>query len=141
MYTFNWHQDWDNYTYEYSGYYEFKQKIFNTYNIIINFDQYYNTTKKTNKIYYYPNIQITKKRKIKTTLRQTGPGYISGLILIKNTLLEFENFIKNKHNDKQIYIVILWSDNRRRNIYSKYLKKYGYKFDYIFQKCLVKKLI
>ena len=53
-------------------------------------------------------------------------GGIEALLWIRDVILDFPNFIGNPFNKKQ-YIVIHWSDSRRRDIYKR-LEKYGFRF-------------
>lgn len=46
-------------------------------------------------------------------------------------LLEQEVIKENKFYDKKIMIMISWVDNRRRDIYYKYLSKRGYKYEIV----------
>lgn len=75
----------------------------------------------------------------------TGKGDISSLIWAKNKLIELEQELTDGESlstvdDVTNKIVVKWADNRRRNVYEKYLtKKLGYKIDrYDNQKCLMK---
>lgn len=46
-------------------------------------------------------------------------------------LLEQEVIKENKFYNRKIMIMISWVDNRRRNIYYKYLSKRGYKYEVV----------
>lgn len=46
-------------------------------------------------------------------------------------LLEQEVIKENKFYNRKIMIMISWVDNRRRNIYYKYLSKRGYKYEIV----------
>lgn len=46
-------------------------------------------------------------------------------------LLEQEVIKENKFYDKKVMIMISWVDNRRRDIYYKYLSKRGYKYEIV----------
>jgi hypothetical protein len=46
-------------------------------------------------------------------------------------LLEQEVIKENKFYDKKVMIMISWVDNRRRDIYYKYLSKRGYKYEVV----------
>lgn len=46
-------------------------------------------------------------------------------------LLEQEVIKENKFYNKKIMIMISWVDNRRRDIYYKYLSKRGYKYEVV----------
>ena len=68
--------------------------------------------------------------------KSTGKYGIKTLLITRDIILEFENYIKNEiapsefHKDIKFYIVIGWLDNRRRNVYERGLKKYGYAISY-----------
>lgn len=46
-------------------------------------------------------------------------------------ILEQEVIKENKFYDKKVMIMISWVDNRRRDIYYKYLSKRGYKYEVV----------
>ena len=66
----------------------------------------------------------------------TGKYGIKTLLIARDIILEFENYIKNEiapsefHKDNKFYIIISWLDNRRRNVYERGLKNYGYQYTY-----------
>lgn len=47
------------------------------------------------------------------------------------SLLEQEVIKENKFYDKKVMIMISWVDNKRRDIYYKYLSKRGYKYEIV----------
>lgn len=69
----------------------------------------------------------------------TGEGDLEGLIWAKNKLIEFETQ-SSLPNICTHRVIVEWDDNRRRNVYNKYLtKKLGYKMTrYEGGKCLLK---
>lgn len=72
--------------------------------------------------------------------KETGNCGLEGLIWAKKQLVEFEKFIKENKNGN-VVISIYWTDNRRRNVYEKVLKKLGYQINYRHScKCLSKKV-
>lgn len=70
----------------------------------------------------------------------TGDGSIESLIWAKNKLKFFEDAIRERGVH---HIIVQWDDNRRRDVYIKYLtKKLGYKESiYNNKKCLSKTII
>lgn len=68
--------------------------------------------------------------------KSTGKYGIKTLLIARDIILEFENYIKNEiapskfHKDNKFYIIISWLDNRRRNVYERGLKNYGYQYTY-----------
>lgn len=69
-------------------------------------------------------------------------GGLKALIWIKNQMLNFPQYYKEKYNtkDTNLYICISWSDSRRRNIYERLLED-GFKFQIIHNnKTLIKKV-
>jgi len=72
--------------------------------------------------------------------KETGKCGLEGLIWAKKQLIEFEEFIKENKNE-DVIISIYWTDNRRRDVYEKALKKNGYEIGYRHScKCLYKKV-
>lgn len=67
-----------------------------------------------------------KHRKVLEEKELKSRGGIKALLWIKEVVLAFPAFYENPHNKKQ-YIVIHWSDSRRRNIYKR-LEREGFKF-------------
>lgn len=53
-------------------------------------------------------------------------GGLKALFWVKQVILEFPKFYGNAYNKRQ-YIIIHWSDNRRRDIYKR-LEKDGFRF-------------
>jgi len=67
-------------------------------------------------------------------------GGIRSIFWIKEAMYDFPNYFKNKVRDRQQYICIGWSNNRRRNIYSRLIKE-GFEFrSEQGRKILIKKL-
>lgn len=65
---------------------------------------------------------------------------MEGMIFAYNAVKEFEQYIIDKKNSK-IRIRCYWGDNRRKNIYERYLNKIGYEIKFLNnQKRLVKNL-
>ena len=50
--------------------------------------------------------------------------------------ISVEKYIKDKiapnkfHKDNKYYVIVGWDNNRRRNVYERGLKKYGYQYTY-----------
>lgn len=75
------------------------------------------------------------------TGRNTGKGTIESLLWARRQLIEFEEFIRGRKFNCDITISVLWTDNRRRDIYIRYLALLGYAVNYRWgNKCLIKKL-
>ena len=65
---------------------------------------------------------------------------IKTLLIAREIIIEFENFIKDIvtkkreegliSKDLKYYIEVGWDDNRRRKVYERGLKKYGYDYTY-----------
>ncbi|MCC0642226.1 MULTISPECIES: hypothetical protein [unclassified Clostridioides] len=55
----------------------------------------------------------------------TGECGLEGLIWAKNTLKEFEYFIKREKVRQRI--IVSWTDNKKKKVYVKYLGKMKYK--------------
>ena len=98
--------------------------------------------------YYYGVYLHIGKRKRDDRLKQTGKCGLSGLIWGKKKIIEFEEYIKNNYNEfchftkPEIFILIGWDDNKRRNVYARGLKDIGFYFKYIGnKKYLVKQII
>ena len=51
-----------------------------------------------------------------------------------------QKIIKAYNEDYNIIFVVNWLDNQRRDIYTRYLKRYGYTIGYDGEKCLRKKV-
>lgn len=67
-----------------------------------------------------------KHRQVFEEKEYKSRGGVKALLWIKEVVLAFPAFWGNPYNKKQ-YIVIRWSDNRRRNIYKR-LEREGFKF-------------
>lgn len=106
-----------------------------------------------NKICYYVAFTIAnKKRDINgwlngeannINLKETGRNGLTPLLWAKKQIVDFEKWIvKGTYDNKDIYICIVWDDNRRRNAYQYGLRKNGYIFGNIDgYKCLYKQII
>jgi hypothetical protein len=136
-----------NFGYEYdSGYYNTK-KLSNGQTATILF---FKDNLKRDIEYSVAFVIANKKKHIKQWLleekdvlsdKETGNCGLEGLIWAKKQLFEFEEFIKERYNEKT-FICIYWTDNRRRNVYEKVLKKIGYEMNYRHsRKCLSKLII
>lgn len=62
----------------------------------------------------------------------TGKVGLEGLIWAKKQIIEFEKFILKSNHKEKVYISVLWSDNRRRKVYERGLKKLGFKYQFAF---------
>lgn len=68
--------------------------------------------------------------------KSTGKYGIKTLLVARDIILEFEKYIKDKiapnkfHKDNKYYVIVGWDNNRRRNVYERGLKKYGYQYTY-----------
>ena len=78
-----------------------------------------------------------KRKRIKAWIEEredlddtTGTCGLEGIIWAKNGILEFERFIKEyylkRDKCKKHRITISWTDNKRKKVYTRYLKRYGY---------------
>lgn len=77
----------------------------------------------------------TKKKHMEKVLDNptiTGKAGMEGLIWAKNKILEFEEFIVTKYPKERIIVKVHWADNRRRDVYTKALSKYGYRTEHRF---------
>lgn len=75
--------------------------------------------------------------------KTTGRCGLEGLIWAKRKIIEFEEFIGNRYRkgSKETIITVQWTNNRRRNVYEKGLKKLDYQIGYRDkQKCLFKRI-
>lgn len=94
------------------------------------------------------NVVLTinnKKKQIFQTSEHvtTGRCGLEGLLWAKKAILDFEKYILEEiKNDKiKIYIMVMWTDNRRRNTYIRGLKNDGYTISKIDgYKCLLKQI-
>lgn len=97
-------------------------------------------------VYCYVSLSSGKKRKdlkifMDKGYKNNGVG-ISALLWAKRLMLSFPDYYQSlpgrDHKNKKVYIAINWSDNRRRDIYSR-LKQQGFIFmNTEFGKSLVK---
>lgn len=97
------------------------------------FTEYTNDIKR--KTYWFISAIIYNKRKNKSMLYEntisSGNFGIKGLIVIKNIILNFEDFIKNRHTNKEHFLIIYGSDSKRRRIYKESLKRIGFSYGLI----------
>lgn len=95
------------------------------------------------KYYYNIYLVISNKRKQAdyTYGQVTGKDGLMGLLWAKKKIIEFEEFIKEKHQDVPIVIYCNWTDNKRRNVYERGLSKLGYKYNMIFNSKALCKII
>jgi hypothetical protein len=85
---------------------------------------------------YHYNIYLVTSHKRRQAddvrLKQTGKDGLKGLLWAKEKIIEFEEFIKEKHEGIPVIIHCSWDDNRRRNVYERGLKGLGYRFNNLF---------
>ena len=102
---------------------------------------------KTNKIYYYSiYFAIADKRKTidNSMYHITGKDGLLGLIWARNKLIEFEQYIKERHcfdKTKKHILYCIWTDNRRRNVYERGLVPLGFSFMRVFNRKTLGKVI
>lgn len=94
--------------------------------------------------YYNIYLCIYSKRKHEdnnySTLKRTGKDGLIGLLWAKQKILEFEKFIADKNKVSIIYCY--WSDNHRRDVYWRGLKKCDYKMGILDgKKAIYKKIV
>lgn len=78
---------------------------------------------------FWVAVSSGKKKKHREVFEEKdykSKGGIKALLWVKEVILAFPAFWQNPYNKRQ-YIVIHWSDNRRRNIYKR-LEREGFKF-------------
>lgn len=67
---------------------------------------------------------------------------IDGLMFAYNAIKEFEKYIVEIKEDSKIIMRCHWADNRRRDIYERYLSRIGYKVKFLNgHKRFVKELV
>lgn len=95
------------------------------------------------KYYYDVYLEIVHKKKAKADNfnKITGKDGVISLLWGKQKIKEFEELIKSQTDGKESIIIIVWDDNRRRNVYERGLKNIGYKFEKIFNKKVLCKRI
>lgn len=90
---------------------------------------YINLTLNSTKI--YTSISSGKKRKLLNIFEEKGIKNNNGLkplIIAKNIMYEFGCYYKKEWiNYGDVFLCIQWSDNRRKNIYTRLLKE-GFRF-------------
>lgn len=107
------------------------------YNIIVTIEESDKTLK------YWISASSGKKKRdfyVFDDKSEKSLGGIKALVWLKESMLEFPIFYKNRVYKRKEYICINWSDSRRRDIYSR-LQKEGFIFMNIDgNKCLMKKI-
>lgn len=85
---------------------------------------------------YYYNIYLVISNKRKQSEynygKTTGKDGLKGLLWARGRIVEFEEFIKEKHKGIPVIIYCSWDDNRRRKAYERGLRNKGYKFNHLF---------
>lgn len=97
----------------------------------------------------YVNIYMTLYNKRTQTehnesnILSTGNFPMETIIVAKKAFHMLEDkFIDKFSSDKDITFYITWYDTKRRNVYYKYLNRYGYSFGNIYgKKALIKRVI
>lgn len=120
------------YDYENRTYY-IKEKIYNQTMII----QLEECDRSLDMVYYNVVLGVYNKRK--HAQKNEDNAIITGKYPFETVakaarafnLLEQEVIKENKFYNKKIMIMISWVDNRRRDIYYKYLSKRGYKYEIV----------
>lgn len=128
-----------------------KNNFLRTCNEEDNFDYYYKRKKLSNGQFvqiefqeaYQPsnfvdfNINLvihSKKKKLNSDIvenQNTGHVGLEGLLWAKHQIVEFEDYIKSKKDffrNERVFLSVIWSDNRRRNVYERGLRDLGFKF-------------
>lgn len=113
--------------------YYVKEKIHNQ-TMIMQFEEY---DRSLDMVYYNVVLGVYNKRK--HAQKNEDNAIITGKYPFETVakaamvfnLLEQEVIKENKFYDKKIMIMISWVDNRRRDIYYKYLSKRGYKYEIV----------
>ena len=94
---------------------------------------------------YFYNVYLVTSHKRKqadsTYGIETGKDGLLGLLWAKDKIIEFEKFIKDKHEGIPIIIYCYWTDNRRRNVYERGLSKLGYSYNFLFNKKVLSKTL
>lgn len=94
---------------------------------------------------YFYNIYLVtshKRKQANSTFGiATGKDGFKGLLWAKKKIIEFEEFIKEKHVDIPIIIYCDWTDNKRRKIYERGLSNIGYKYNFLFNRKVLSKTI
>lgn len=113
--------------------YYIKEKIHNQ-TIIMQFEE---CDRSLNMVYYNVVLGVYNKRK--HAQKNEDNAIVTGKYPFETVaksvrafnLLEQEVIKENKFYDKKVMIMISWVDNRRRDIYYKYLSKRGYKYEVV----------
>lgn len=110
----------------------------NVYTCSEYFDKYKYTVEimweeRSKSIRFWVGLSSGKKRKDLEIFEQKSNkslGGIKSLIWAKKTMLQFPEFFKKNYRteDIKLFICIMWSDNRRRKIYERLLKKDNFYF-------------
>ena len=85
--------------------------------------------------YYWTCLFINKRGKGYKSEHQTGKVGLSGLLAAKQMLLNFIEELKKQkgHN----VLLVGWANKRRKNVYWRSLREYGFKFSrFIDEDCL-----
>lgn len=95
-------------------------------------------------IYFYVCMSVYNKRKNYDKNfagnKITGEHPSLTLAAAAWSFRQLEYAVLEDWNDSHnVVIVVEWSDNRRRDIYTRYLSRYGYEIAYAKTKCLMKK--
>jgi hypothetical protein len=96
---------------------------------------------------FWINVGSGNKRKHSVKFEENTSkrnGGIEALVWIKDQMFKFPSYYRNRYHvrkDQRLYICVGWSDNRRRDIYCRFLKKDGFRLSVIDKrKVLLKKL-
>lgn len=95
-------------------------------------------------IEFHISLHVYKKRKDKAFdfMKNTGKDGLATLLFARKAIVAFESFVEEKtYHYKDIFIVVGWEDNRRRNVYERGLKSLGFEFGMLDnKKHLIKKI-
>jgi hypothetical protein len=103
-------------------YYFFKEKLSNNQTLEMKFWE-------IEDIFFIEAHVFSKRKHHYSEHETTGKTGIESLLLAKLGIKLFIEFLIEQNISKKI--VIGWSDNRRRNVYYKGLKEFGFKFKYL----------
>ena len=82
--------------------------------------------------YFYVAAVIYHKRKDKIKLfenvQSSGKIGISGLIIMKNIILSFIDYLNEMDSVYNNYIIVNWSDSKRGRVYKNGLERYGFTY-------------
>ena len=123
--------------------YKVKEKMSNGQTFLMTFSDLLDDSLDT--VYYNVCISVHNKRKHayqnEVEKRITGASPFESAILAMKAfdLLEKEVIARGERIGKRIVVVINWSDNRRRDVYYKFLSKRGYQYKIMWgEKCIAK---